>query len=68
LAAAAYLGDLLPATFSRVSSASARPSGPSLFRYLDEQTHRFNNRKMTDSEPLSAAADGIVGKRLTFDQ
>jgi hypothetical protein len=35
---------------------------------LDEQTYRFNNRKMTDSERFSAAVDGIVGKRLTFDQ
>jgi hypothetical protein len=39
-----------------------------LFRYLDEQTYRFNNRKLTDSERFSAAVDGIVGKRLTFDQ
>jgi transposase-like protein len=39
-----------------------------LFRYLDEQTYRFNNRHMTDGERFSAAVDGIVGKRLTFDQ
>ncbi len=39
-----------------------------LFRYLDEQTFRFNNRRMTDSERFSLAVDGIVGKRLTFDQ
>ncbi len=39
-----------------------------LFRYLDEQSYRFNNRKMTDSERFSAAVHGIVGKRLTFDQ
>jgi hypothetical protein len=39
-----------------------------LFRYLDEQTYRSNNRKLTDSERFSAAVDGIVGKRLTFDQ
>ncbi len=39
-----------------------------LFRYLDEQTFRFNNRKMTDGERFSLAVDGIVGKRLTFDQ
>jgi hypothetical protein len=32
------------------------------------QTYRFNNRKLTDSERFSAAVDGIVGKRLTFDQ
>jgi transposase-like protein len=39
-----------------------------LFRYLDEQTYRFNNRTMTDGERFSQAVDGIVGKRLTFDQ
>lgn len=39
-----------------------------LFRYLDEQTFRFNNRKLTDGERFSIAVDGIVGKRLTFDQ
>jgi transposase-like protein len=39
-----------------------------LFRYLDEQAYRFNNRKLTDGERFSAAVSGIVGKRLTFDQ
>jgi transposase-like protein len=39
-----------------------------LFRYLDEQAFRFNNRKMTDGERFSVAVSGIVGKRLTFDQ
>src|SRR5579864_4926073 len=39
-----------------------------LFRYLDEQTYRFNNRKMTDAERFSLAVNGIVGKRLMFDQ
>jgi hypothetical protein len=39
-----------------------------LFRYLDEQTFRFNNRKMTDGERFGMAISGIVGKRLTFDQ
>ncbi len=39
-----------------------------LFRYLDEQTFRFNNRKITDGERFGMAVDGIVGKRLTFDQ
>jgi transposase-like protein len=39
-----------------------------LFRYLDEQAFRFNNRKMTDGERFSLAVDGIVGKRLTFEQ
>jgi len=39
-----------------------------LFRYLDEQTYRFNNRRMTDAERFSLAVSGIVGKRLTSDQ
>lgn len=38
-----------------------------LFRYLDEQAYRFNNRKMSDSERFDSAVRGIVGKRLTFD-
>jgi transposase-like protein len=39
-----------------------------LFRYLDEQAYRFNNRKLTDAERFSSAVSGMVGKRLTFDQ
>jgi len=39
-----------------------------LFRYLDEQSFRFNSRKLTDAERFSAAVSGVVGKRLTFDQ
>jgi transposase-like protein len=39
-----------------------------LFRYLDEQTYRFNHRHMTDSERFSAAVSGIVGRRVTYDQ
>jgi hypothetical protein len=39
-----------------------------LFRYLDEQMFRFNNRKLTDGERFSMAVSGIVGKRLTFNQ
>ncbi len=39
-----------------------------LFRYLDEQAYRFNNRKLTDSERFEIAVSGIVGKRLTWDQ
>ena len=37
-----------------------------LFRYLDEQMFRFNNRKMTDAQRFDIAAKGMVGKRLTF--
>jgi transposase-like protein len=39
-----------------------------LFRYLDEQAYRFNNRKLNDAERFSMAVTGMVGKRLTFDQ
>jgi transposase-like protein len=37
-----------------------------LFRYLDEECFRFNNRKMTDAERFAHAAATIVGKRLTY--
>lgn len=39
-----------------------------LFRYLHEQSFRYNNRKdMNDADRFSAAIYGIVGKRLTYD-
>src|SRR5712691_449499 len=37
-----------------------------LFRYLDEQAYRFNNRKMTDGRRFLEAAASVFGKRLTF--
>ena len=39
-----------------------------LFRYLDEQVYRFNNRKLNDGERFDIAVRGVVGKRITFDQ
>jgi hypothetical protein len=38
-----------------------------LFRYIDEQAFRFNNRKAVagDSERLSELVSNILGKRLT---
>ncbi|MGO9093586.1 MAG: IS1595 family transposase [Bryobacteraceae bacterium] len=39
-----------------------------LFRYLDEQGFRYNNRKMEDGERFDIAVRHIVGKRLTWDQ
>ena len=39
-----------------------------LFRYLDEQGFRYNNRRMTDADRLEIAACYIAGKRLTFDE
>lgn len=39
-----------------------------LFRYLDEQTFRYNNRKpMDDGDRFTYAMRKIVGKRLTWD-
>ena len=38
-----------------------------LFRYLDEQCFRFNNRKMTDAARFALAAGSVFSKRLTFD-
>lgn len=43
-----------------------------LFRYVDEQAFRFNNRKNADNKPLKdserfdLALSQIAGKRLTF--
>jgi hypothetical protein len=38
-----------------------------LFRYLDEQAFRYNNRKdMDDRERFQVAVSQIVGKRLTY--
>lgn len=37
-----------------------------LFRYLDEQTFRFNTRKSSDARRFSLAVTQIVGKRLTY--
>lgn len=45
-----------------------------LFRYIDEQAFRFNNRKhsdgevMTDSERFDIAVRQAVGKRLTWNE
>jgi hypothetical protein len=43
-----------------------------LFRYLDEQMFRFNNRKdangkqLSDSDRFQLALSQVAGKRLTF--
>ena len=39
-----------------------------LFRYLDEQTFRFNNRKTTDSVRFALVVHMVTGKRITYDQ
>ena len=38
-----------------------------LFRYLDEQTFRYNNRKnMSDADRFDAVLSQVVGRRLTY--
>lgn len=37
-----------------------------LFRYLDEQTFRFNTRKGTDADRFVKAAAALTGKRLMY--
>jgi ISXO2 transposase-like protein len=39
-----------------------------LFRYLDEQAFRFNNRKATDGERFVEALSSVVGKRVTYQE
>jgi transposase-like protein len=39
-----------------------------LFRYLDEQTFRFNARKGKDADRFVQTMKQIAGKRLTFDE
>jgi hypothetical protein len=39
-----------------------------LFRYLDEQAFRFNNREDNDGERFLKAVGGIAGRRLTYLQ
>lgn len=39
-----------------------------LFRYLDEQVYRYNNRKLTPAERFSEAVAGILGKRVTYKE
>jgi len=39
-----------------------------LFRYLDEQSFRFNERKATDAERFQMVLNCVAGKRLTYNQ
>jgi hypothetical protein len=44
-----------------------------LFRYLDEQVFRYNNRATTkkfisDFDRFSMVTDSILGKRVTYEQ
>ena len=37
-----------------------------LFRYLDEQAFRFNERKASDGERFVEALSGATGRRVTY--
>jgi transposase-like protein len=39
-----------------------------LFRYLDEQTFRFNQRKVTDCDRFLQVAQAMRGRRLTYTE
>jgi transposase-like protein len=39
-----------------------------MFRYLDEEAFRFNERFGSDQERFMAAMSGIVGRRVTYKQ
>ena len=37
-----------------------------LFRYLDEQAFRYNNRKTNDAGRFIDVMNGVTGKRVTY--
>lgn len=37
-----------------------------LFRYVDEEAFRFNERKITDSERSTEVVGSVAGRRLTY--
>jgi len=39
-----------------------------MFRYLDEEAFRFNERFGDDADRFMAVMNGIVGKRVTYKQ
>src|SRR5207253_7130495 len=39
-----------------------------LFRYLDEETFRFNNRKDNDAGRFAKTLEAIAGRRLTYEE
>ena len=62
-------GELLESVKRRLHGTYISVEPFHLFRYLDEQAFRYNNRKdMDDADRFSALAAKIVGKRLTFAQ
>lgn len=58
-------------TFGLCSSGASKAPYESvepfhLFRYLDEQAFRYNERKGTDADRFREALSTVFGRRLTF--
>ena len=39
-----------------------------LFRYLDEQAFRFNERKMNDADRFEKTLGQVTGRRVTYEK
>jgi transposase-like protein len=39
-----------------------------LIRYLDEQSYRYNNRRVKDADRFRMAVDGVTDRRLTYKE
>ncbi len=54
---------------TRVSGTYVSVEAFHLFRYLDEQTFRYNNRKdLNDGQRFALAMSQVFGKRLTYSE
>ncbi len=51
-------------SFNRLKWISVEPFH--LFRYLDEESFRFNTRKTADGNRFSRLVGSVTGKRLTY--
>jgi hypothetical protein len=62
--AADYVSSILARRGLHGTSVSVEPFH--LFRYIDEQACRFNNRKLDDAGRFESVVREIGGKRLTY--
>ena len=63
-----WAGKLLVATETRYFRNLREVEPFHLFRYLDEQAFRFNNRKATDADRFNMALSDLVAKRVTYQE
>ena len=47
-------------------SGADRVAAFHLDRYLDEESWRFNFRKLTDGQRFHAVMQGVLGRRITY--